>query len=474
MRRQVSVPASLAAVALLCLWGTASWSSGHVPEPSTGGTAEAPAPVTVEDDLNAAVSLLLQGEIDAAIDTVRPHLSRDARAADLLFDAGTSMLNSAAALPPSEEAARNALLDASIALFRAILAEHPGIVPVRLELARAFFLRGRDGLARRNFETALAANPPPPVAANINRFLAELRARKRWTGYFGMALAPDTNIGSASASEIVMVDFAGQLLPFTLDDGGEKSGIGVSVWAGGEYQQPLAPRLRLRMGGNIFVREYERKQFDRVRLGLHAGPRWLIDPRTEASLLATYSREWQGGKPSSRSAGARLEASRRLTPRVSGQLGASWSAKRHDGGTRSDGPVSDLSAGLTLAVSPTLQANLRAGWARQRTENASLRNRTLRTSLGASLALPRGFSVSGTLTGSWTDYKGPGFPPSNVVDGSPRKDLTRSIRLSALKRDLTIGGFSPQISLTHERRGSNAQQADYRRTGGEISFVRQF
>ncbi len=103
-----------------------------------------------------------------------------------------------------------------------------------------------------------------------------------------------------------------------------------------------------------------------------------------------------------------------------------------------------------------------------------MRNRTLRTSLGASLALPRGYSVSGTLSGSWTGYKGPGLPPSNVVDGSPRKDATRSIRLSAHKRDLTIGGFSPQLSVTHERRGSNAQQADYRRTGGEISFVRQF
>ena len=131
-------------------------------------------------------------------------------------------------------------------------------------------------------------------------------------------------------------------------------------------------------------------------------------------------------------------------------------------------------AGLTLAVSPTLQANFRTGWEHARTELETLRNRTLSTSLGASIALPRGFNVSGTLTGRWTDDKGPGRPPSNVVDGSPCKDVTRSIRLAVLKRDLTIRGFSPQFSATHERRGSNAQQADYRRTGGEISFMRQF
>ena len=305
--------ASLAAAALFCLWGTASWSSGHVPDPSAGDIAEVPAPGFVENDLNAAVALLFQGEIDAAIDVVRPHLRRDIRAADLLFEAGLAMVASAETMPPSEEATREALLDASIALFRAILAEHPDLVLVRLELARAFFLRGRDGLARRHFELVLAANPPAPVVANINRFLAEIRARKRWSAYFGMALAPDTNIGSASASEVVMVDFAGQLLPFTLDDGGEKSGIGISIWAGGEYQEPLAPNWRLRVGGNIFRREYTGKQFDRMGLGIHAGPRWLIDPRTEASLLLTFRREWQGGRPSSRSAGVRLEASRWLT-----------------------------------------------------------------------------------------------------------------------------------------------------------------
>ena len=157
-----------------------------------------------------------------------------------------------------------------------------------------------------------------------------------------------------------------------------------------------------------------------------------------------------------------------------GRLGASWSAKRYDENTHLDGPVADLSVGLAWAVSPPRRANLCTGWSRERTELKFMRNRTFSTSLGANIALPRAFSVSGTLTGRWTDYEGPGLPPSNVVDGSPRRDLTRSIRLSVLKRDLTIREFSPQFSVTHERRGSNAQQADYRRTGGEISFVRQF
>ena len=474
MRRPVSALATLLAASLLCLPGAALRSAEHLLIAQPGIAANVPVPGSVESDLNAAVNLLLQGEVEGAIGVVRPHLPRDARAVDLLFDAGITMLGSAQATPPSDAVRREALLDASILLFRAILAEHPEFVRARLELARAFFLLRRDGLARRHFERALAANPPPPVVANINRHLAEMRARKRWSGHFGMALAPDTNIGAASSSEVVQLDFLGQLLPFTLDDGGEQSGVGLALWAGVERQEPLAPNWRLRLGADIFRREYSGSRFDRMGLGAHVGPRWLIGPRTDASLLLAARRDWQAGSPTSRSLGFRLEASRRLSPRVSGRLGASWTEKRNDESTHLDGPVTDLTGSLTLAMTPILQADFRAGLGRERPESEDLGSRTQWVSLGARATLPRGFSVSGTLTGRWTDYEGPGRPPTNVLDGMPREDATRSIRLSVLKRDLTIRGFSPQLSLTHEQRDSNAQQADYRRTGAEISFVRQF
>ena len=225
MRRLLPALAPVLATALLCLSGTALWSAEHRP---------------VESDLNAALALLLHGATEDAIDAVRPHLARDSRAVDLLFTAGMGALDSALATPLSDVESREVLLDASIALFRAILAEHPGFVRVRLELACAFFLRGRDSLAKRHFERALAAGPPAPVVANINRHMAMIRARKRWSGYFGMVLLPDTNIGAASASETVLLDVFGQPLEFTLDDGGEQSGVGLSVWAGGEYQEPVA------------------------------------------------------------------------------------------------------------------------------------------------------------------------------------------------------------------------------------------
>lgn len=125
MRSPVSALTLVFAAVLFCLSDTVLWGAEHRPVPGPDAVAETPAPGSAESDLNAAVSLLLQGEIDAAIDTVRRHLRRDPRAVDLLFEAGMAMLGSAQTTPPSNASGREALLDASIALFRAILAEHP-------------------------------------------------------------------------------------------------------------------------------------------------------------------------------------------------------------------------------------------------------------------------------------------------------------------------------------------------------------
>ena len=60
----------------------------------------------------------------------------------------------------TEGETRNGHLDRAIAAFRSILVDRPELVRVRLELARAFFLKEEDTLARRHFEQVLAGRPP--------------------------------------------------------------------------------------------------------------------------------------------------------------------------------------------------------------------------------------------------------------------------------------------------------------------------
>ena len=373
----------------------------------------------------------------------------------------------------TDEDRRDELLDRAIAAFRKMLIADPGLVRVRLELARAFFLKGEDSLATRHFEMVLAGKPPAGVALNVNRFLAQIRARKRWTMRVGVALAPDTNLGASSGEEIIWIPVAGQRLPFTLDQPAqESSGIGIVAWAGGEYQYPLAPDWRLRAGGDLSRREYRNDEFDRMTLGAHVGPRWLIGSATEASLLLVARQSWISDEADHRDLGIRVEAKQRLTARMTAHAQVSRLERRYEERDQFDGPLTNISIGAGHALSPTLRADMAVGLAFEKPEAKRQQNESRWMQLGFTAALPWGFTVGASGTLRWADYEGNWFPFTE--DGSPRRDLTRSLRFNAYNRGFTVQGFSPQVSVVREDRTSNAQLHDYERTSGELRFVRLF
>ena len=391
----------------------------------------------------------------------------------ILFDIGMT------ALAEAEQAdgdARDDLRDKAIAAFRMILVNRPDLVRVRLELARVFFLKGQDGLARRHFEAVLAGGVPPPVAANIRQFLAAMQARKRLTGYFGLAVAPDSNLNAASESEIIYIDTAFGRLPFTREgDFGARSGFGLSVWGGGEVQHrdPSNDRLWLRIGADTAVREYPGGDFDQLFLAAHAGPRWLAGPRTEISLLATAQRQWLGSDPYADEFGARLELDRRLGPTVWGRGTAAYRQRDHLSRDFLDGPVVDFTASFAWTPAPVLRLHLTVGYARDHAALAHWRNLSRWVRVGTSLALPLGFTLGTSIQAQRVAYDGAG-QPHLTLDGRPRFDRLRSFSVSVLNRAFTLFGFSPQLALIHDVRLTNAQAQEYERNRAELRFVRQF
>ena len=426
-------------------------------------------------DLAEARTLVNRRRFDEAITILRPLAATHPGDPSVRFLIGLAAIG-VAERPGIPEKARNVLLDTAIASFRAMLIQQPELVRVRLELARAFFLKGEDRLATRHFEQVLAGKPPAGVVLNVNRFLGAMRARKRWSLRVGAALLPDTNIGAGSEERTIYIPVRGQLLPFRRNrEELTTSGIGISAWLGGEYQYPLADRWRLRTGGNISRKEYKTSEFDRMTVSGHVGPRWLIGRASEVSLLLSGLHEWAGSgieEPSHYDIGFRVEAGHRLNSRTTVNARASRHERRYDANELRDGPITDISVGVRWVASPTLRIDTGLGWSRLRTELERFRNDGRWVSLGASAALPWGFTLGGSGTLRWTDYEGNWFP--HTLDGSPRRDLTRSIRLFAHNRAFTLEGFSPQISVVKEDRTSNAQLHDYERIFGELRFVRLF
>ncbi len=368
-----------------------------------------------------------------------------------------------------DDETRLALLDEAIAAFRSILIRRPGLMRVRLELALAFYLKEEDALARDHFDRALVGRPPAALVGNINRFLNIMRARRRWTGYFGFSLAPDTNINAASDAEFVYIGG----LPFRRGTQGRASSdIGLVGWGGGEYQFPLADRWRLRTGMNINHREYKGKRFDQTFAGGFVGPRWLINRNTEMSLLATASQRWFGGSSFNYDYGARLEVEHRVFAglRLSGR--ALWSDRKYQQQKFLEGPLMVFSLGANYVPFPIVQVNLLVGYQQQEATAHPWTNAGYWTRLGTVVALPWGFSVGASGEFRWTDYEGQWAP--FVIDNSSREDQTRILQVSVLNRAITVYGFSPQILFSNQVRDSNAQLFDFKRNLVEMRFVRQF
>lgn len=456
---------SIAACAVLLLF-TPDWSAGDEPpvHPASPDAESQPvAGVIVE-----AEALLDAGRFGEALALLTPLARGETVELEALFLYGLAAVG-AAERPGLEDGERDTLLDEAIAAFHAMLIEQPSLVRVRLELARAFFLKGEDSLARRHFEQVLAGNPPAAVATNVRRFLMQIRARRRWSLNLGFALAPDSNIGSGSEERIIYIFD----LPFRRDaDELTTSGVGLSVWGGAEYHYPLSDRMRLRAGADIFRREYEGSVFDETYGSVHLGPRVLVDGRTQASVLATASQRWAGTVKDFHALGGRLEANRRVSRTVTVNGRAAWEDRHYRTRTALDGDALDVSLGGAWVIAPTVRAELSAGYRRERPEAMRERHEGYRVGAGVSVVLPRGFTVGGGGEHRWTDYEAGWFP--QVVDGGAREDRTWSVRASVFNRGITLYGFSPELSAVHEVRETNAQALDYERTRGELRFVRQF
>ena len=370
-----------------------------------------------------------------------------------------------------DEEERVALLDEAIAAFRSILIHEPGLVRVRLELALAFFLKEDDDLATDHFERALVGRPPTALVTNINRFLTVMRQRRRWRGYFGFSVAPDTNINAASDAQFIYING----LPFRRGEQSQASSdIGIVGWGGAEYQYPLAERWRLRAGFDVNHREYKGSQFDQTFLQGHVGPRWLISPNTEMSLLASASQRWWGGSTFNYDFGARLEVLHRVYAGFLMNGRATWQDRTYRPQNRGlDGPLMVFSLGASYVLFPTVQVTGLVGYSQQDARARRWDSKGYWTRVGTNVALPWGFTVGASAEFRWTNYArgwNPPFRPPN----STREDQTRILGATLLNRAITVYGFSPQIAFSHQVRESNAQLFDFKRNLVEMRWVRQF
>ena len=409
-----------------------------------------PTSLSVTDAARLAISF---GDLKAAEDILLIALRAEPSSTDALFLIG-------------EVETRQGNYEKAIPYYRRILVDHPELVRVRLDLARALFEIRDDEAAEYHFRLALAApDLPASVIDNVYRYLAAIRQRKRYVFVFEAGVAPDSNINAAPA--LNQVTLFG--LPFTLSEPAkQKSGVGLVVSTNGEYLFPLAPDVRLRTGASLYRADYAGGQFDDMQLRTDVGPQFLFG-RSDLSVLAIFAKRWFGNEPYNEGHGGRIEASRLVTDRLRIEgyiegLDLSYHSQTFLDGFGVDGVLFS-----TYGLSSSSFVRLITGAGTQRTQSDAFSNFSLRLGVAYQRDFPYGITAYVEPDVTWSQYDA-----INPIFGVRRHDTLVSARLALNKRDIQLFGFSPLVSYTFSRNLSNIDFFGFTRNQFELGVTREF
>jgi hypothetical protein len=151
----------------------------------------------------------------------------------------------------------------------------PDNLQARLELARGYFVLGEDARASEEFNNVLKANPPPPVVANIERFLSALRSREsayRTTSriYVELGAGHDTNVSGGVTSPGINLPVFGNVI---VGQNGVRAPSDFTWLAvGGNVTHPILPGLAVFASGQLDGKfNNSASQFDQGNIALNGG-----------------------------------------------------------------------------------------------------------------------------------------------------------------------------------------------------------
>jgi len=211
-----------------------------------------------------AKQLLEQRRAREAYELLLPHESE--RAGDIEYD---YLLGIAANDSGQHERAVFAL--------ERVLALQPQNHLARAEIARAYLAMGERDAARREFETVRGQPIPEQAKANIERFLAAIRAADttRVDGFIELGAGYDSNVNAATSAAQVALPALGGVIA-TLDPLTTRRGDSFGALAGGisvTHKLSEAWALVGNASGSARLHPHE-DQFDQMTLDGSLGARW--------------------------------------------------------------------------------------------------------------------------------------------------------------------------------------------------------
>lgn len=356
----------------------------------------------------------------------------------------------------------------AIALWRDLLADHPELTRVRLELARALFETGSDESARFHFHRLRAmADLPAAVRSNVERFIDALDARRGWSADVVMAVLPDSNVNSGSSMQSVTLYGLPGFKPS--DDLLQHSGVG--LYLRGSVGRVLRTSSDFAWVGRatLMRRDFPNSRFDDMNLRADFGPRW-IGERDELGVLAVLSQRWLGNERANHGVGARVEWTRRIENWWLSQVGLEQVDFRWRLYPELDGAATRLSGWQSWNIDATTAVHAGAEWYRENLVSRPLSNKRLSALVGANRDFGHGWSLGAQWRLAVTRYD-EALAAFDYVD---RRDVTNTLSFSIAQRTLQWRGLMPVLYVSFIFNDSSLELYSYRRAVAQIGLSRSF
>ena len=201
---------------------------------------------------------------------------------------------------------------------------------------------------------------------------------------------------------------------------------------------------------------------------MRAGPRFLFTKFDLRPELTTRVR-WLGDDTYSRSAGFELSGNWLIAPtwRLSATLGGEAISYESFLG---DGRLYSGQLGLAHPLGQATLLRADTAFRREILERDAYSWREYIVGVSATRELPWGFVLAAGPSYRWRKYGAPLL----IFGPNARQDQTLAGWLKISNRYVDLFGFMPEITIRHERRDSNLDLYDYRRTAGEFAIVASF
>lgn len=346
--------------------------------------------------------------------------------------------------------------------FEAILALRPELTRVRLELARAHYLSGRDDEAKRHFGLSLADGLPASTESAVEGFLRRIDARRRWTASASASVLPETR---RNDSETVLIGG----VPFRLsEDARTPSGTGGLMTAGISFSPTVAKDVRGVLAASAAAKVYERSEWNDTTVSGEVGLARVFDGGSASGGLR-LGRRWSAGERHHASLGPWAQVGFRLSRWTRLDVAVSAVYRKHDALHGQDG--------WRLAAHPRLlqvldeRTRIEAEPMLELVEAQAGHHGSRMAGLGVTIsrALGNGFTLSLASAAYIRRHSA-----DDPLFGRTRIDRNLSASFRVLHRSLRYGSFAPYAGFTLERNRSSIRIHEYRNHGLIAGISRTF